>query len=493
MPTVEERPFPGFHWDTSFEQLPSGLYSRQDPSPVHAPKLRLWNSALARSLDFEAIDFQRQEEVEQLAAIFSGNQVPLGARPLAQAYAGHQFGNFTKLGDGRALLLGEHLSASGQRVDVQLKGAGITPYSRGGDGRATRKAMLREYLISEAMHALGVPSSRSLAVVETGEKVWRQEKEAGAVLTRVMSSHLRVGTFQYARHFLDKKALQALLAYTIERHYPELREASNPALALLEAVMERQIALVVHWLRVGFIHGVMNTDNMSICGETFDYGPCAFLNAYDPATVFSSIDTQGRYAFGNQPGIAQWNLAALAGALLPLIDADEKQATERCTTLLNDFPRRFTAAQWDMYAQKMGFSGRQAAGEGLLQDFLALLKQYRLDYTQAFLDLGKALQDQPHAFPTALEEFLQTYKSQLLQQSSIAKALELMGQVNPQVIPRNYIVERALYEADQEDDFTLFEAVLKRYLKPYMAHDEDTFYQFVPEDADLNYQTFCGT
>ncbi|EIM74845.1 hypothetical protein A3SI_14956 [Nitritalea halalkaliphila LW7] len=304
-------------------------------------------------MDLAAVDFQREEELEQLAVLFSGNQVPSGARPLAQAYAGHQFGNFTKLGDGRAILIGEHLTAAGKRVDIQLKGAGITPYSRGGDGRATRKAMLREYLISEAMHALGIPSSRSLAVVETGEQVWRQEKESGAILTRVMSSHLRVGTFQYARHFLDVSALQALLTYTIERHYPELRDVSNPALALLEAVMERQIQLVVHWLRVGFIHGVMNTDNMSICGETFDYGPCAFLNTYDPATVFSSIDSQGRYAFGNQPGIAQWNLAALAGALLPLVATDEKQATELCTALLNDFPRRFTAAQWEMYAHKM--------------------------------------------------------------------------------------------------------------------------------------------
>ncbi|MDO9632433.1 MAG: YdiU family protein, partial [Humidesulfovibrio sp.] len=311
-------PSQGWNFDNTYARLPESLHVRMNPVPVRAPKLVLFNRPLA-----EALGLAPQEmDGEAGIAVFAGNRLPEGAEPLAQAYAGHQFGHFTMLGDGRAILLGEHVTPAGERFDIQLKGSGQTAFSRLGDGRAALGPMLREYLISEAMHALGIPTTRSLAVVSTGEAVYREDSLPGAILTRVAASHLRVGTFQYAASRGDGEALRALADYTIKRHYPELAEAGNPYLALLHAVMERQASLVASWLHVGFIHGVMNTDNMSLCGETIDYGPCAFLDTYAPDTVFSSIDQAGRYAYGNQPHMAQWDLARFAETLLPLLHAD---------------------------------------------------------------------------------------------------------------------------------------------------------------------------
>ena len=348
----------GWRFDHSYARLPEVMFARAAPARARAPKLVLFNHALARSLGLDAT----AADPQALAATFSGTTLPEGSLPIAQAYAGHQFGHFAMLGDGRALLVGEHLCPDGQRVDIQFKGSGPTPFSRRGDGRAALGPMLREYVISEAMHALGIPTTRSLAVVATGEAVFRETLLDGAVLTRVAGSHLRVGTFEYVAARNEPELLAALTDYTIARHYPECAAAERPALALLEAVIDRQAALIVEWLRVGFIHGVMNTDNMSLCGETIDYGPCAFLERYDPGTAFSSIDHAKRYAFNNQPSIAQWNLARFAEALLPAIDSDPDQALALAEAAINRFADLYRARQVDMMRNKLGLSG-EAEGD----------------------------------------------------------------------------------------------------------------------------------
>ncbi|MFM8230840.1 MAG: protein adenylyltransferase SelO, partial [Chthoniobacterales bacterium] len=328
----------GWNFDNSYARLPDALFSRVAPVPVTQPGLAVLNENLATELGLDVAALR-----ESGTEIFAGNTVPKGAEPIAQAYAGHQFGHFTNLGDGRAILLGEQIAPGGSRFDIQLKGSGQTPYSRCGDGRAVLGPMLREYIISEAMHALGIPTTRSLAVATTGEQIAREELLPGAVLTRVAASHIRVGTFEYANALGDRAALEALTRHTLRRHYPELAGADNPALALFEGVLERQAKLVAQWVCVGFVHGVMNTDNMALSGETIDYGPCAFIDTYDPATVFSSIDRGGRYAYGNQPNIAHWNLARLAEALLPLIDDDKDKAVAAAEERLGKFPEHFRA------------------------------------------------------------------------------------------------------------------------------------------------------
>ena len=339
MPSDASAADPGFgwRWDNSYSRLPGVFHSRVDPTPVSGPHWGIFNRSLASALGLESISLEQPGQADY----FTGNRLFAGSEPLAQAYAGHQFGNLTRLGDGRAILLGEHVDPAGMRWDIQLKGPGRTPYSRGGDGRAALGPMLREYLISEAMHALGIPTTRSLAVALTGEPVFREDTLQGAVLTRVASSHLRVGTFELFSALGDAQALRTLVDYTLRRHYPERSSEPNPALALLEGVVERQSALVAQWMRVGFVHGVMNTDNVALSGETLDYGPCAFIDAYDPATVFSSIDRQGRYAFGNQPKITSWNLARFAEALVPILDSYPARAIELAQACLESFPARF--------------------------------------------------------------------------------------------------------------------------------------------------------
>jgi len=375
----------GWKFDNSYARLPAALYSRVGPVPVAKPGLVVFNESLARDLGLDAGASQ-----EGQAEIFSGNQIPEGAEPIAQAYAGHQFGHFTNLGDGRAILLGEQITPRGGRFDIQLKGSGQTPYSRRGDGRAALGPMLREYIISEAMHAFGIPTTRSLAVATTGEQIAREEMLPGAVLTRVAASHVRVGTFEYANAIGDRAVLEALTRYTLQRHYPELAGADNPALALFEGVLERQAKLIAQWVCVGFVHGVMNTDNMALSGETIDYGPCAFIDTYDPATVFSSIDRGGRYAYGNQPNIAHWNLARLAEALLPLINEDKDKAVATAEEVLGKFPERFRVHYTAGLRAKLGLLSEEEGDYDLAREFLDWMKTAEADFTSSFVALTKA-------------------------------------------------------------------------------------------------------
>ena len=445
---------------------------------------------------------RKPDDTLDAALLLSGNRLPPGSEPIAQAYAGHQFGHFTMLGDGRAIVLGEQVAPDGSRYDIQFKGSGRTPYSRRGDGRATLYSMLREYLISEAIHALGIPSSRSLAVVRTGEQVFREVIHVGAVLTRVSSSHIRVGTFQYARLALPAERFSELIRYTIRRHDPDLAESETPAADLLVRVMERQAALVARWMQVGFIHGVMNTDNMSLAGETFDYGPCAFMNAYDPGTVFSSIDAHGRYAFGNQPQIAHWNLSRLAEALLPAIDADEKAAIDKANDLLRRFTGMFESRWMDMMARKLGFPGLEASDRPWVDGLLEQLRDMRADYTNSFLALQGDLVDEALLLNAdspreALDRFgriREQWQARLRDMGiPMEEAAARMRTANPAVIPRNHLVEDALEEAVQHNRMEPFDSLLTVLRNPWECRDEPARWQAPPPDGDGGYQTFCGT
>jgi serine/tyrosine/threonine adenylyltransferase len=472
----------------TYQQLPSALFSPIHPTPVKSPQLVLLNQRLAQDL---GLDLEKYDD-QILSALFSGNQLPQDARPMAQAYAGHQFGQFTMLGDGRAILLGEKVTPEGVHYDIQLKGSGRTPYSRGGDGRAHLSAMLREYLISEAMHYLGIPTSRSLAVVITGEPVYREKVRHGAILTRVANSHLRVGTFEYARNFHEGQYLKDLLQYSIARHYPELEKAENPALSFFEAVMNRQLDLIIQWMRVGFIHGVMNTDNMSIPGETIDYGPCAFMNAYDPLTVFSSIDSQGRYAYGNQPFIAHWNLGCLASALLPEIAPNTEDALKIARESIDKFPNAYESRWLEMMGHKLGIEKTKPSDKALVDDLLHWMKSNQADYTNTFLYLRR------NKFPEESIYNKPDFKGWLLLwQDRISadrkKAQELMNQNNPAFIPRNHLVEEALDAASTNGDMKPFQELLSVLQKPYADVPGLEKYQEVPVEVDKGYQTFCGT
>lgn len=470
-----------WRFDNSYARMPEALFSRLEPTPVRKPALVVFNHALARQL---GLGLEGVAE-EDLAQLFAGNALPEGAAPIAQAYAGHQFGYFTMLGDGRAIVLGEHLTPAGERFDIQLKGSGRTPYSRSGDGRAALGPMLREYVVSEAMHALGIPTSRSLAVVTTGEPVYREDVLTGAILTRVAASHLRVGTFQYVAATGDAAALRTLLDYAISRHYPDIAGAANPALAFLGAVIERQAELIVDWMRVGFIHGVMNTDNMTISGETIDYGPCAFMNAYDPATVFSSIDRDGRYAFGNQPPIAQWNLAKLASALLSVIHDDEKQAIAQAQEQIYGFKDIYEARWTAMMRRKLGLFGAEPEDASLIADLLGWMHENKADYTNTFRGLtrGAIPHDAWHA----------RWQARLTRQAEPREsALALMRAANPAYIPRNHQVEAALTAATEQGDLQPLHKLLAVLAEPYAERDGLSEYQS-PQPDDRLYRTFCGT
>ncbi|MCH7408508.1 YdiU family protein [Belliella sp. DSM 111904] len=472
-----------------YTNLPDKFYSYQRPVAVKNPSLLIFNDSLANSVHLPKMN------QEKWVSILSGNQVISDTNPISQAYAGHQFGNFTMLGDGRAVLLGEFLTKGQSIVDIQLKGSGRTPYSRGGDGRATIAAMLREYLISEAMYHLGISTTRSLAVVKTGEKVQRELEQEGGILTRIAKSHLRVGTFEYAYQYGTIEDQKALTAYAIRRHYPELEETENHALELLKKVMEVQADLIVNWMRVGFIHGVMNTDNMSIAGETIDYGPCAFMNSYDPQTVFSSIDTQGRYAFGNQPRIAQWNLSRLAIALLDQIHPDPKQAVEMAQAVINSFPKIYESKWLNMMRNKLGWEGAQDADQHLIDDLLHMMHKYSADYTNTFL----AIANRENFDSSLLDSFeFQEWSIHWMYRATIEgraldQAIEKMKGYNPVFIPRNHMVESALSKASQSNDFDQFEELLKIISNPYHNNEKFTAYKFPPVGGDLGYQTFCGT
>lgn len=477
-----------FHFDNSYLQLPDKCYSKVNPATVKDPELILFNHKLAEDLGLNKTDDS------EIAAMLSGKRIPEKSIPFAQAYAGHQFGHFNMLGDGRAILLGEHIDPQGLRFDIQLKGSGQTPYSRRGDGKATLKAMLREYLISEAMYALGIPSSRSLSVVKTGEAVFRDPVQQGAVLARVMKSHIRVGTFEFAAFYGAKEVLKTFFKYTINRLYPDLKNAENPALALLEKVMQQQAELVVNWMRVGFIHGVMNTDNVSISGETFDYGPCAFMNVYDPKTVFSSIDEGGRYAFENQAVITKWNMAKFAETLITLIDEDEKKAVSLAVEQINRFEKIFRAKWLAMMAAKIGIVQPEQDDLNLIKELLELMQVHKADYTNTFT--GLYLQDFPKDNPEFWEALLPWEKqwADRIQKTAagMPAAISLMKKVNPVIIPRNIHVERALFLADK-GDMTLFNELLNALQNPYTYNEVVKDLLYFDADFDENYQTFCGT
>ncbi|MFC4401584.1 protein adenylyltransferase SelO [Gracilibacillus xinjiangensis] len=481
----------GFNLESSYTSLPERFYTRTEPTPVSGPNLRVFNEELAGNLGLSKDELKKESNI----GIFSGNMTPDNGIPIAQAYAGHQFGHFTMLGDGRAILLGEHITSSGETFDIQLKGAGITPYSRGGDGRATLGPMLREYIISEAMHALDIPTTRSLAVVTTGESIMRETELPGAILTRVASSHIRFGTFQYAASFGEDGDIQKLADYTIKRHYPELAQMDNPYLALLHEVVKRHGTLIAKWQLVGFIHGVMNTDNMTLSGETIDYGPCAFMDEYDPATVFSSIDRQGRYAYGNQPNIGGWNLARFAESLLPLLAEDYEKAIELAQDAIAKFPDHFHTQWIQGMRAKLGIFNEESTDEVLIKELLELMQQYEADFTNTFKALTFDDMDRMVMFHT--EPFLQwkdKWQKRLeRQQESLSQTVELMKNSNPAVIPRNHRVEEAIDAAVSNDDYTALNDLLHVLSKPF-AHSRDQLeFASLPPKSQRPQQTFCGT
>jgi serine/tyrosine/threonine adenylyltransferase len=481
----------------SYATLPPRFFAELPPAPAKAPSLVIFNTRLARELGLDA-----DAVAAQATQLFSGSELPEDGRPLAMAYAGHQFGNFVpQLGDGRAILLGEIVAPDGLRYDVQLKGSGRTPFSRAGDGRAALGPMLREYLISEAMQALGIPTTRSLAVVATGERVFRDDVLPGAVLTRVAASHIRVGTFQYFAARSDTDALRLLVDHVVARHYPEAAGAANPALALLEGAVARQVDLIAHWMRVGFIHGVMNTDNMALSGETIDYGPCAFMDDYHPATVFSSIDHRGRYAYANQPSIAQWNLARLAETLLPLIDTDAPRAVEQATAVVEPFVTRFDARFAAVMAAKLGLREVEADDAQRVSAWLDLLQQAGADFTTAFRRLADCvasgdaapLQALLGAVP-AFHGWFTDWQARLARDPAPpAERAAAMRRVNPAYIPRNHRVEAALEAATSRGDLDPFRRLLAIVQRPYEDQPGNEDYLLPPTDGERVMATFCGT
>ena len=485
------RPAPGFRFDNSYARLPEGLFARVAPEPVRAPRLLLLNAPLARDLGLDPDWLASEAGV----AVLAGNRRAPGSEPIAQAYAGHQFGHFTMLGDGRAHVLGEQLAPNGRRFDIQLKGSGRTPFSRMGDGRAALGPMLREYLVSEAMHALGIPTTRSLAVVATGEPVLRETMLPGAILVRVAASHIRVGTFQFARATGERPLLEALLAHAIARHDPELRAAERPALAFLEAVMARQAGLVARWMGVGFIHGVMNTDNMAVSGETIDYGPCAFMDRYDPATVFSSIDAHGRYAYANQPRIAHWNIVRLAEALLPLVDPDETRAVALANETVARFPEMFRSAWLAQFRAKLGLAREEPGDGALIEGFLEALAAARADMTAAFAALarGGGGGGGPEPAHPALLAWRPRWIARLAREGATPEtARPRLEAANPAVIPRNHAVEAALAAAGQGDLGPL-RRLLAALQRPFDHAAADPELSAVPAEPPVPYRTFCGT
>ena len=488
----------GWRLEHSYAGLPALFYTAVAPTPVRGPRLVMLNRPLAAELGLEPAAL----EGETGANLFAGNRLPPGAAPIAQAYAGHQYGHFTVLGDGRAILLGEQTTPQGARFDIQLKGPGPTPYSRRGDGRAALGPMLREYIVSEAMHALGIPTTRSLAVAATGETVWRENPRPGAVLTRVAASHIRVGTFQWAAANGDREALRALTAYTLRRHFPDRAEEPNAALTLLTAVIERQASLIARWQLTGFVHGVMNTDNMALSGETIDYGPCAFMDAYDPATVFSSIDRHGRYAYGNQPAIAQWNLARFAETLLQLLHVEERAAIDLAKEAVAHFAPLFQKHWLTGMRRKLGLLVERPEDPALIDDLLGWMQKTKADFTNTFAALsaedgpGKVDTQQAPAvnLDDAFHAWSKRWRERLAQEESREASARVRRTVNPAVIPRNHLVEEALAAAEQ-GDLQPMERLLAVLSQPF-AHGKHPpkFLEPAPLIAGAGpYQTYCGT
>jgi uncharacterized protein YdiU (UPF0061 family) len=483
-----------FAFDNTYARELEGFYVPWKAAQVTRPRLVKLNGELAEELGLDATAL----DSEAGARIFAGNETPQGAVPLAQAYAGHQFGGFSpQLGDGRALLLGEVIDRNERRRDIQLKGSGPTPFSRNGDGRAALGPVLREYLIGEAMHALAIPTTRALAAVLTGEPVFREGALPGAVLTRVAASHIRVGTFQLFAARGEQDKIRRLADYVIDRHYPELKDHANLYLGLLERVCDSQAALIARWMHVGFIHGVMNTDNMAISGETIDYGPCAFMDHYDPATVFSSIDTHGRYAYANQPRIAQWNLARLAETLLPLIDADGNRAVARATEVVNAFPEQYELYWLRGMRAKLGLVIEDEADLNLATGFLTAMEGKKVDYTMAFRYLADAAvgQEEPiralFADPSAYDLWSRHWRERLAREAvaPLARA-QAMRRVNPVFIPRNHRVEEALSAAVEHDDYAPFETLLNILSRPFDDRPEFAAFAEPAPEGQGHYRTF---
>jgi len=485
-------------FDNSYARDLGGFYARVAPTRVNQPRLVKFNRTLAGELGIDADALLAGPG----AGVFSGNELLPGSDPIAMAYAGHQFGHFVpQLGDGRAILLGEVVGRNGVRRDIQLKGSGPTPFSRRGDGRAALGPVLREYLVSEAMHALDIPATRALAVVTTGEEVYRERALPGAVLTRVAQSHIRVGTFQFFAARGDVAGIRRLADYVIARHYPELKGESQPYLALLDAVMERQARLVARWMHVGFIHGVMNTDNMAVSGETIDFGPCAFMDTYDPMTVFSSIDEIGRYAYANQAPIAQWNLARFAETLLPLIDDDRERAIAIATERVNGFTTTFTAHWLAGMRRKTGLSTEEAGDDALIWSLLDAMQFSRADFTLTFrrlCDVAEGRDAAPlrdlFAGTQRLDDWLGPWQARLAREPQAPQErAAAMRRINPAFIARNHRVEAALAAAVNAGDLAPFDELFAVLSRPYDDQPDMAHYADPPGPEQGSYRTFCGT
>jgi serine/tyrosine/threonine adenylyltransferase len=497
--TVQSKPAGLFEFDNSYARLPERFFARIRPTAVSAPRLIQLNGNLAQHLNIDPAKLGGQEGIEVLA----GNRLPPNAEPIAMAYAGHQFGSFVpQLGDGRAMLLGEVIDRDGMRCDIQLKGSGPTPFSRRGDGRAALGPVLREYVISEAMAALRIPTTRALAAVTTGDTVWRETGLPGAILTRVASSHIRVGTFQFFAARSDGEAIRSLADYVIARHYPEAAAAENPYRALLDLIIGRQADLIAKWMLVGFIHGVMNTDNTSVAGETIDYGPCAFMDSYHPATVYSSIDAMGRYAYGNQPGIAQWNLTRLAETLLPLLADDLDAAVKVAQDMIDRFGERFEMAYASGLARKLGLFHPEPDDLYLGRDLLERMAGNRADFTLTFRRLSDAAVSPDNddavrslfADPGAFDEWAARWRRRLVEDARGANERRAaMRSANPAFIPRNHLVEEAISAAQREANYSPFETLLTVLSMPYEDQPAFTRYAEPPAPHQVVHQTFCGT
>ena len=484
-------------FDNSYQNLPQDFFERINPVPVKDPQLIIFNNDLGRSLGID-----QKINKKELANIFSGNEILKGSSPIALAYAGHQFGNFVnQLGDGRAVLLGEVSTPNQERFDMQLKGSGQTRFSRQGDGRSPLGPVIREYVVSEAMNALGIPSTRSLAAVTTGEKVFREVILPGGILTRIAKSHIRVGTFEYFATQKNTENLKTLADYTIKRHFLSLKDVANPYLSLLEIVSERQIELISKWMGVGFIHGVMNTDNTSIVGETIDYGPCAFMDEYNPSTVFSSIDAHGRYAFGNQPLIAQWNMACFANCLVPLINQDLDKAGEQAQTVINQFSSKMNTVLMAVMCKKIGLDSTKTNSQETLTKLLRIMLDNKSDYTLTFRYLSEIIKGkrdssfkQQFLEHNQISNWLKEWKELIKDQDLAKKEIVLsMESSNPVFIPRNHLVERAIEAAVENNDFSEMKTLLTILSKPYEEQSKYGEYMKPPKPLEVVHQTFCGT
>jgi protein adenylyltransferase len=490
----------GISFDNSYARLPQALYTRLPPTPVSQPGSIAVNRALAEYLGINADWLESDAGVAAVA----GNTIPDGAEPLATVYAGHQFGSYNpQLGDGRAILLGEVIATDGKRFDLQLKGSGPTPYSRGGDGRSPLGPVLREYILSEAMHTLGVPTTRALAAVSTGDQVRRDQFLPGAILARVASSHIRVGTMQYFAARGDLDSLRVVAEHVAQRHYPQTLQTENPYRSLLQAIIEAQAVLVSRWQLLGFIHGVMNTDNMLLCAETVDYGPCAFMDEFDPATVFSSIDHGGRYAYRNQPGIAQWNLACLAQSMIPLLHEDKERGVEIAQAEIDEFPHYFTAAYRQGLNRKLGFADDAVVPEQLREELFSLMASDKLDFTLTFRHLTDLQRPAEHTgegvealfSPSqALQQWTQQWQTALQDSpASPEQRYQTMAGANPAFIPRNHLVQAAIESATRDADFGPFHTLLARLQQPTVFNNADALLAKPPQPEQRVTQTFCGT